>query len=562
MKEIARERGGECLSTHYKNAQTKLRFRCGECRHTWWATPASVRLGKWCKPCGHVRRANSTRSSLEKCQAMARERGGECLSKSYTNAHVTMRWRCHAGHQWPASANTVQRGHWCGKCANLANGERQRGSLDEYHEVAKRRGGRLLSTEFINANRCLSWECARGHHWRATGGSVKAGSWCRICKTHHNLSEQMCRAVFELAFGQRFPQAYPPWLRTTANRQLQLDGYCESLGLAFEHQGSQHEKETPHFHRDPSAKSGGNSGTKAKGKTCGRSGATPAANGLSAIKARDRRKRFLCRRHEVALVAIPTVQRLRDLDEIVTAVRQACIAAGVKLPRFKLSQLDLDACYIAPDEINRLREHAASRGGRCLSKQYLGTQRKHDWECAKGHRWSARWSHVKGNGNGDGKGEGKGGGKGGSWCQPCVREESLKRRYGDRANEFLKGVSAMARDRGGVCLAKVYVNSSTKMPFRCGQSHPVFQLTPNSLQQGKWCTICRRAEAGLRRRDSLLTFQLLARDRGGRCLSKTYGGSKVKLKYSCGEGHPPWKALPGSIKQGHWCPYCAGNQKV
>ena len=397
MKEIARERGGECLSSRYKNAQTKLRFRCGTCRHTWWAKPANIRLGKWCKPCGHVRRANSTRGSLEKCQAMARERGGECLSKSYTNDHVTMRWRCHALLQWPASANTVQRGRWCGKCANLANGERQRGDLAEYHEVARRRGGRLLSTEFINANRRLLWECARGHQWRATGGSVKAGSWCRICKTRHNLSEQMCRAVFELAFGKKFPQAYPPWLRTTKNRQLQLDGYCESLGLAFEHQGSQHEKETPHFHRGPGGKSGG----------------------LSDIKSRDRRKRFLCHRHEVTLVAIPTVQRLRDMNEIVAAVRRACLSSGVTLPRFKQSRLDLDACYVAPDEIVRLRKHAASRGGRCLSEHYLGTQRRHDWECAKGHRWSARWSHVKGKDNGNGNGNGDG--KGGSWCQPCVR---------------------------------------------------------------------------------------------------------------------------------------------
>ena len=140
--------------------------------------------------------------------------------------------------------------------------------------------------------------------------------------------------------------------------------------------------------------------------------------------------------------------------------------------------------------------------------------------------------------------------------------ESLRRRYGDRSKEFLEGVRAAARDRGGECLAKAYVNSGTKMPFRCGQSHPVFQLTPNSLQQGKWCAPCGRAKAGLKRRDTLSTFQRLARERGGRCLSKTYDGSAVKLEYSCGDGHPPWKAMPGSLKRGHWCPYCAGNQKV
>jgi hypothetical protein len=55
MREIARARGGECLSDAYLNNRTKLRWRCAS-GHEWSATPAAVKQGKWCKQCASARR--------------------------------------------------------------------------------------------------------------------------------------------------------------------------------------------------------------------------------------------------------------------------------------------------------------------------------------------------------------------------------------------------------------------------------------------------------------------------------------------------------------------------
>lgn len=44
--------------------------------------------------------------------------------------------------------------------------------------------------------------------------------------------------------------------------------------------------------------------------------------------------------------------------------------------------------------------------------------------------------------------------------------------------------------------------------------------------------------------------------RRGKVLSEVYEGSKIKIKIECKEGHI-WDVLPGSIKQGTWCPRCA-----
>ena len=50
MRAIAHTRGGECLSGTYRNNQTKLHWRCTH-GHEWWAIPAAVKRGQWCRRC-------------------------------------------------------------------------------------------------------------------------------------------------------------------------------------------------------------------------------------------------------------------------------------------------------------------------------------------------------------------------------------------------------------------------------------------------------------------------------------------------------------------------------
>ena len=51
MKELAKSRGGICLSDSYSNSKTKLLWQCGE-GHRWLATPFSVKIRQsWCPSC-------------------------------------------------------------------------------------------------------------------------------------------------------------------------------------------------------------------------------------------------------------------------------------------------------------------------------------------------------------------------------------------------------------------------------------------------------------------------------------------------------------------------------
>ena len=48
----------------------------------------------------------------------------------------------------------------------------------------------------------------------------------------------------------------------------------------------------------------------------------------------------------------------------------------------------------------------------------------------------------------------------------------------------------------------------------------------------------------------------IAKNKGGRCLSKNYVNNNSKLLQQCSEGHTPWEATPSHAKTGTWCPEC------
>ena len=95
MQSLAHSRGGQCLSKQYHGAYSKLLWRCAE-GHEWEAQPNMVKNdGTWCPYC-----AGKVKHTIESMIVIAKNRGGECLSKHYVNAFAKLRWRCAKGHEW------------------------------------------------------------------------------------------------------------------------------------------------------------------------------------------------------------------------------------------------------------------------------------------------------------------------------------------------------------------------------------------------------------------------------------------------------------------------------
>jgi len=227
------KRGGKCLElVSGSGISGRYTFEC-EDGHTWTTSASNVINGNtWCSQCNKL--------NLAICHEEAKKRNGKCLSTEYMNRRIPMLWECEKGHQFEAHMGAIRNaGTWCKKCHD----DLLRLDIGIAHEIAEKRGGKCLSTEYINLETNMLWQCKLGHKWKAMLGNVKGkSSWCPKCR---NKSEQRCREIFEDIFQQPYPNVRLPELQG-----LELDGYCKDTGIAFEYDGRQHFSYTPFFHRN------------------------------------------------------------------------------------------------------------------------------------------------------------------------------------------------------------------------------------------------------------------------------------------------------------------------
>lgn len=171
FQQIAKKRGGRCLSSTYQGSKTKLLWECQK-GHRWKASPYTVKSGTWCPYC-----AKKVKHSIEEMCQIAELRGGKCLSQSYKNIHTKLAWECGNGHQWQSTPlNVFLRGHWCPTCAGV-----KKRTIQDMKHLAAAKKGKCLSDVYINNETKLRWECSKGHQWEAVPSSIMSGSWCRKC---------------------------------------------------------------------------------------------------------------------------------------------------------------------------------------------------------------------------------------------------------------------------------------------------------------------------------------------------------------------------------------------
>jgi hypothetical protein len=262
LRRVAQSHGGDCIGGSYVNTRSQMRWQCAK-KHEWEAAVKNVRYeGNWCPYC-----AGKAKLTIEQMRLIAHARGGECLSTEYQNNDQYLYWRCKEGHEWKAKPSHIKNQEtWCPDCAN-----NKRCTIDEMRQIALDRGGKCLSAEYQNASTKLRWKCAKKHVWEASADSIKhMSSWCPNCRFKN---EQLCREIVEEMTGQPFAKQKPKWLEG-----LELDGYNDALGLAFEYHGEQHDREMPHWHHD--------------------------AASLEAQKAHDVKKQYLCDDNWVTVIVI------------------------------------------------------------------------------------------------------------------------------------------------------------------------------------------------------------------------------------------------------------------
>lgn len=99
-----------------------------------------------------------------------------------------------------------------------------------------------------------------------------------------SIGEETIRMFLEQIFEKDFEKCRPDFLLGSKGRKLELDGYCEKLNIAFEHNGAHHYRDT--------------------GRSC-----------LEEIKNRDSIKEKKCIENGVKLIVIPDIVEYFMLDE-------------------------------------------------------------------------------------------------------------------------------------------------------------------------------------------------------------------------------------------------------
>ena len=174
LKDLAQERGGRLISKKYKNSRSPLEWECAK-GHQWKSKASTVKHSKtWCPTC-----AGKTKPSMEQLQELVESRGGKCLSTKYHNSLTKLKWQCSRGHRFELKPSAIKNGHWCSQCSREALKEKD---LTELKKLARSRGGKLLSTKYLNNYTPLEWECSKGHRWMSKASNVKHGeTWCPVC---------------------------------------------------------------------------------------------------------------------------------------------------------------------------------------------------------------------------------------------------------------------------------------------------------------------------------------------------------------------------------------------
>lgn len=370
---------------------------------------------------------------------LVNNKGGAVLSARYiTNTHP-LEFKCsNANHpSWMAPPNRIINGNWCKLCLH----DKLRGQIDvsikkEAEELAVSRGGILLT--YAGSTTPATWKCSEGHIWTALLSNVRRGNWCSECGS--GLYEQICRSHFEQLFAAKFPKQRPAWLTSDVNAKMELDGYCEELGIAFEHQGMYHYSECAYF----------------PGMT------------LERRKFLDQLKREKCLRHNVVLIEVPSLVTITPIKELKQFILNECEKINISIPCRDIN-IDFKDCYKLrkPTDLVALEQVLQIKKGKLLS-EYISMHDPITIECGDcNHIWTTTTESIKKD----------------TWCPECAIN---KRRHSidiEFCNQYQLEDLTM----------KEYSQHLEKRQWKCKICSLIFESSPRNIKKRNYgCPQCNK----------------------------------------------------------------------
>lgn len=556
-RRIAESKGGLLLSKVAPNTYTKLQWQCAK-GHKWMALGNNIIRGSWCPHCSVHKK-----KTIEDMQILARSRDGECLSGKYVNTATKLKWRCAEGHEWMSKPNNIVNGRWCPVCGLKNRKVRNKKlTISLMKSIAKSRGGKCLSKEYVNAKTNLKWRCAEEHEWYATPHSIKNGSsWCGICagKTEYDIAymKQFAKKRNGECLSTTYINGHKPlqwrcaegheWKASFVN--VRKKSWCPVCGHK---RGSDKQRGTIDDAAVLAKKRGGeflstkytvaNSKYRwrcsvghewiatynkiSQGRWCPECAQGRSEKLVKELFERIFGDRFIKSRPEWLVID----SKLHELDGYSKKLKLAFEYQGIQHYE-KIEFFTQNMAHEKRKKIDDLKLKICSKNNVLLIQIPYTVKEKN--------------------------------------LQKYIVNKAIERGYPKEKINFeqidifqlppykrsdKKFLDEIAAKQGGKCLSNYMRGVMYHVNWECKNGHK-WSATPNNVRRGYWCPYC----AGNIKK-TIEDMQKLAQNRKGKCLSKEYINNRTKLKWKCEKGHV-WETDYYRVQKGIWCPYCRGVRK-
>jgi hypothetical protein len=420
MRELAESKGGKCLSETYVNSQTKLKWKCDE-GHTWEAIPNSIKRGRWCPFCAH-----KVPLTIEEMQKMAESRGGKCLSATYANTHIHLKWQCKEGHVWDAWPSNIKAGKWCPICSAGVSERICRKFFETmFHQEFPRARpkwlmgvkGRSLEFDGYCKRLGLAFEYHGEQHFQKNHrfhDRIKLDERQEYDKRKQELCRQNNVTLIEIPYTVKYE-----------DMQQYITTRCAEHGIKIPETSRIDYKEFEGVYSSNLLKK-------------------------TDMIARSKGGRCLSTKYITALKKL----EYECKNGHRWFARPGNIASGIWCP-YCVNKAKLT--------IEEMQKIAESKNGKCLSKEYINSHTKLKWQCKEGHTWEADASGIKS----------------GTWCPKC----------GGTSRKTIEDIQKIAKSKGGECLTSEYINKDSLLKFRCNKGHE-WQTKASNILAHHWCQKC------------------------------------------------------------------------
>jgi rubredoxin len=180
--------------------------------------------------------------------------------------------------------------------------------------------------------------------------------------------------------------------------------------------------------------------------------------------------------------------------------------------------------------VRYIKNKVKNLGIKLISKEYIDSHTKMDFECPRGHTFRAKWN------GGIDKGHG---------CPQCAGNKKLT----------IIQVRNFVESAGYTLITEEYTNNNTDLKILCDKGH-TFYKNYRDFKSGQRCGECHRKNW-----PTLESVRKNLKQRGYTLLSKEYINNHSKMEIECRKNHR-WNTDWNTLQQKSGCPTCNNRHSL